>query len=185
MPTLLIDGTTSPYANSTDATAAIAAQAPPGCMFEAVPAAGTRTTFTSSFTSNTLVCTSEQSTGFGLGLSDSIVSRIQLSATDGISVDFLIGATYHASNNGGCYLYEDDETTLVSSNTSTNFASYAGNLSPTIASDGFYRLYTVMNCAAGGSLTSSITLTATGGTTLTACPVDAAYGGTPDYIACV
>lgn len=185
MPTLLIDGTTSPYANSTDATAAIAAQAPTGCMFEGSVAPDTRTVFTSSFSSNTLICTSEQTVAFGLGLFNAITSRVQLSATDGISVDFVVGATYHFANSGGCYLYEDDETTLVSSNTSTNFASYAGNLSPTIATDGFYRLYTVMICTNGGSLTSSITLTATGGTTLTACPVDAAYGGTPDYIACV
>lgn len=188
MPTLLIDGTTTNYANITDATAAIAAQAATGCMAEgtAPDAFTTRTVFTSTFTAGTFAVTSTQTMSGGLAIADNIASRIYITVADGLTTIYNI-STSPGTGPGksyGLFLYEDDQTTLVDSVTGS--APISGTFTPTIPSDGYYWINATASEIFGTA--SSITLSSTGGTSLLPCTVQAAYddgsGGTA-YVACV
>lgn len=198
MPTTLIDGTTSPYADLATATAAIAAQAMDGCMGEGRDLTArtleTRSTFVSAFSSNVFTLDSDATdTGSNATASviETIVARLYLTAADGISINYSISVsgvgTLLTGPGSNMYvrLYEDDQSTIVS-NVSGNGSTLSGTSSPAISIDGYYWVYSYLNrfWDTAGTATSSISLSCTGGTSLAPCTVRAAYGGTPDYLVC-
>lgn len=182
MPTLLIDGTTSPYADSSAAAAAIADQASSGCYAEGRPqGSDTRTTFSSSFSSGTLDV--QQDYSWTVNPVNQFAIRMYLTSADGLSVSFdfvTTGGTGMATS--ALVLYEDDQTTVIDSDSGSGNRS--GTFAPSIATDGYYWLKTTTSDLPFGSGTSAITISVTGGASFLPCTVRAAYGGTPDYLVC-
>jgi len=182
MPTQLIDGTTTNYSDLTAATNALADQAAPGCFAEGRPQGSeTRTTFSSSFSSGTLAVDSAY-TASGDGAQDKVLSFVSLTVADGLSVVYNITSDAFIA---GCIvaLYQDDGTTLVDSVSGT--APFAGTFSPTIPADGNY--YIRASNGGLGATSTTISLSCTGGASLSPCGVRAAYddgsGGT-SYVIC-
>lgn len=191
MPTLLIDGTTSSYANLTDATAALADQAATGCLAEgmATTSAYTRGTLHSDFTSGTFTITTlmNQSDAGGTTSQDAVTARMYLTAAGGLSCIYDLNATGAGSPAAGNFvvaLYEDDQTSVVGS-TGLNSSPISGTFTPTISRDGYYWLYATptQTFDTPGTGTATISLISTG-TDMNPCTVKAAYGSTPDYLVC-
>lgn len=194
MPTTLIDGTTTPYADSTAAAAALADQAASGCYMEGsvMSFGASRTTFSSAFASSVLTLLSDATlTSFAPAfLEDYILTRVYLTAADGLSIDYNMALTHPgmmALLAMVIELYEDDGTTLVATTYSgpTDLA-FVGTWAPTIPADGYYYIKSFAQVApdSAGTQTTSIALDITGGASLIPCTVQAAYGGTPDYLVC-
>jgi len=183
MPTLLIDSTTTNYADLTTATAALTDQAAPGCYAEGKPqGSATRTTFSSSFAAGTLAVASAY-TAVGDGAQDRVLAHVFLTAADGLSVVYVINTDGMLAG-CGVQLYQDDGSTLVDS--ASGFSPFAGTFSPTVPSDGYY--YIRATNGGLGATSTSISISCTGGASFNACPVRAAYddgsGGTA-YVVCV
>lgn len=190
MPTTLIDGTTTNYANSTAATAAISAQTPSGCMCECFnPGGGTHTVFTTTFVSGTFTITSQWTSSGGpptVPAGDSLASRVYLTAADGLSITYNITLTSPFGPAGvQINLYADDQTTLVD-HSPPGGTPYSGTYAFTVLSNGYYWIQVAFS--APGASNPSTSLTCTGGTSLLPCTARAAYddgaGGTA-YVVCV
>lgn len=200
MPTSLVDGTTTNYADSTAAAAALASQAAPGCYAEANELVGseTRTTLSSSFSGGVLSAATAKNTPFGSvpgsGSFSSIIVRVYLTVADGLSVVYSLTASGSIPDDlfGGfsVILYQDNQSTIVDSVISDTPIS--GTFSPTIPSDGYY--YIKANAAWNSLIgtddaTSSASMSSiTGGSSMVPCTARAAYddgsGGTA-YVLCV
>lgn len=187
MPTILVDGTTTKYANSTTATAAINSQGPSGCLFEGVDVTGnTRTTFSSSFSGGSLSILSDVSWTTGT-FQDIITERLYLTSSGGITIVYNMSTTFAGAGPNGynISIYADNETTLIDSVGGVPNAS--GTKTVTIPSDGYYRLYAILLQASSPPVaTTSINLSCSG-TGMVPCNLRAAYddgsGGTA-YVIC-
>lgn len=194
MPTTLIDGSTTPYADSTAAAAALADQAAPGCFMEGsvMSFGASRTTFSSAFTAGVLTLLSDATltSGFPTFLEDYILARVYLTAADGLSIDYnmsLVNPGVLALLAMGIDLFEDDATTLVDTTASgPSDVTFAGTWAPTIPADGYYYIKASAFIApdTAGTQSTSMALDISGGASLIPCTVQAAYGGTPDYLVC-
>lgn len=204
MPTLLIDGTTTNYTNSTNAAAAIAAQATSGCLTEYIlgePSYQTLNSISSSVTSSVLtfqaIITGTTDLSGNSVSSGSCLERIQVTSAGGVNV-FQNLTTDHGglpdvNRSVTVSVYADDGTTLESTGSSsdtpfTNYASSTFNL--TVPSDGFYYVLTTWQAItnAFASLQGTMDSTVSSGGAITFCTIRAAYddgsGGTA-YVLCV
>lgn len=194
MPTTVIDGTTTPYTDSTAAAAALTAQAASGCFMEgSVPSFGaSRTTFTSSFSAGVLSLQSDATltSGSPTFLQDDILARVYLTVADGLSIAYVMSLTnpgVMALAGLGIELYQDDASTLVSSTASGPFdMSFSGTWAPTIPFDGYYYIKAIAFIApdSAGTQETHISLAISGGSSLAPCAVRAAYGMAPDHLVC-
>ena len=185
MPTLLIDGTTSPYADSSAAAAAIADQAF-NCLLEALASSTNRVSLTASVASGTMTINESLSESPVVG-SDSFITRVYLLAASDLGYTYNVSVDT-TSLSYSIDLYEDDGSTLVDSASDSDpfGSSISGSGTLTVPSDGYYYVKITVAGTPAFPAATSLTFSGTlvGGASAVFCGIRAAYGGTPDYLVC-
>lgn len=194
LPSLLLDGTTSPVANLSAAAALLAQRAASGCMLAGRLGihGGTRSLFQSSFSDGILTLRSDASnTSTDVdSVEDYIMARLYLTAAGGITVNHAMSLTFPGGPGPQqltLHLYADNEATLIAETYGPGFVPtpFNGIWSPGVPSDGYYRLYATALCTSDspGTWASSIELQCSG-EGMIPCTLRAAYGSTPNFLAC-
>jgi len=190
LPTLLYDGTTTPYADLAEATAAINDRTA-DCLIEYNPQNGpgqSQGAVTASVASGVLSVSNTATSPVSSPLSPNGLCRVYLTAASDLAVSYNIFTSGASVELGVTVsLWEDDGSTLVDDQTNSSPAgtTLSGTFNFTVPADGYY--YVILNSSGvfiADPFSMTAQFTANGGGNADFCTVRAAYGGTPSYLIC-
>lgn len=192
IPTLLMDGDDTPYADETAAAAALAALVS-GCIAEMVAIGGgsSRGSHSTVFSSGTLAFDSTVSTD-AQGAGDQILVRLKFDAAATITIHGVatISSSGSAPYAGGLVasLFDSSGSPVDSDVAVVTTLNIDETVTVSVPSAGEYDL--MINMGSGteeggsGSASSTNSIDITADQPFTPCTVRAAHGGTPDYLVC-